>query len=148
MTCLIRNNITKLSKTIYLRFCYSWCLRWTAFATRKGGQIGDTWNVQCVFCGFPAAGWLSLLIHHLQTVNQSLFPKMLCKFQFTSHYCRHIAEAIMDNVFESSKNMSFSFSICIPAVMSVLSKESSSILLWSMWIFTGFYSLYFFLTFR
>lgn len=92
----------------------------------------------CYWLTFPSGG---TPFSHFE--SETVFNDLLCKFQFTPYYYRHIADAIMDNAFESSKNVLFSFSIFISSVISLLSKDSTSISLWSMEFFTGFYSLHF-----
>lgn len=146
MTCLIRSNIPKSSQDQLFEFSFQLMPEMNTLHKQERGANG--WILEYaigVLCSSPAIGWLSLLETPFSDCESEPVSKdLLCKFQFTPYYCRHIADAIMDNAFESSKNVSFSFSICISSVISLLSRDSISILLCSMWFFTGFYSLYFF----
>lgn len=143
MTCLIRSNVPNVSKISYSSFRYNWCLRWILCKKRKGGEWVNPGIYKRCFVKFSCSG-VTFPTPFSDCESEPVSKDLLCKFQFTPYYCRHIADAIMDNAFESSKNVSFSFSICIPSVISLLSKDSTSILLCSMWSFTGFYGLYFF----
>lgn len=143
MSCLIRSNIPNVSKISYSSFRYNCCLRWILCTKRKVGKRVNPGIYRRCFVKFSCYG-LTFPTSFSDCDSEPVSKDLLCKFQFTLYYCRHIADAIMDNAFESSENVSFSFSVCIPSVISLLSKDSTSILLSSMWFFTGFYSLYFF----
>lgn len=71
---------------------------------RQTGELLTKWRV---FWDVLLLAFVFSYKSPILTEPEPATKDQLCKFQFTHYYCRHIADAIMDNAFESTKMCHF-----------------------------------------